>query len=109
MRRRTAWPLLLALSALDGRRVAAEDTTEAAYQAAFTAKLNKQLREQQVLLRDKLNEAREALKAAVAANSPDVKRAGATSIRGSISRSDTSRRSTIHPWIGATKRNLIQD
>jgi hypothetical protein len=79
MRRRTAWPLLLALSALDGRRVAAEDTTEAAYQAAFTAKLNKQLREQQVLLRDKLNEAREALKAAVAANSPDVKRAGATS------------------------------
>lgn len=57
----------------------APDASETAYQAAFQAKLNKQLVAQQNLLRDKLTEAREALKAAVAANSPDVKRAGTSS------------------------------
>ena len=70
--------VLLVLSALESS-VSTADSAEQAYQAAFNAKMNKQLREQQVLLRDKLNEAREALKAAVAANSPDVKRAGTTS------------------------------
>jgi len=58
---------------------AAPDSTESAYQMAFTQKINKQLREQQIQLREKLTEAREALKAAVSANSPEVKRAGTTS------------------------------
>ena len=78
MLHRRAWRLLLALSATEVRWGVAADPAESAYQAAFTAKLNKQLQSQQELLREKLNEAREALKAAVAANSPDMKRAGTT-------------------------------